>query len=342
MSDLLPTLDVACADKHPPSNQSTPTGAAAVTARLYTDSENRVVYLPKVLSKSINKKPKVSTKSPAKERCKERKPGAGEVVATEDFICLSDSDSDSYSSYDSYSSADSLNPGVYLDSEKTRADLIRRYSGCTDNATRSSSQESVSDSPTVCASVSLPSFLPFASTGDSRSVKSMRKQVASSLSRHNHHILLHRGQNALNSHIQITVNSKAANEIAAHAVITEVPALLPIHRQRAHLAALTEQRHPLGMPPVSPKTLSLTLPGANANATSRRLAASPSYHNSTGLKSPPLSPRGTTLLSPLHITPAHTPHGTKEKKTGEASSSTPCHRIPSNLSANPSVSTNAP
>ena len=311
MAEALPTLEIG--QPSLPSNKSSPS-SANLTARLYeVGAENQVVHLPEVQPKSSRLKIKGNILS--KDRLQKPKKSTAFEVAhpTEENVYFSDSDSDS--SCSSSSSSESRCPGAYLNSEKTETDQLRRFSFS--NATRSSSQETINDSPPMFASASLPSFLSSAASGESRSVKKMKHHVASNLLRHNHHILLHRGQNALNSHIQITVNAKAANEIAAHAVVTEVPALLPIHRQRAHLAALAGQRSPIGMPPASPKGLSVTIPGGHA--------ASPSNRNIMGLKSPPVSPRGTALLSPLHAHQTKSPHAVKERNSASSSP----HNIPS-------------
>jgi len=316
MAESLPTLEIG--QPNLPSNKSSPS-SANLTARLYeVSTDSQVVHLPEVQPKS---RLKIKGNILSKDRLQKPKKAAAltPAEATEENICYSDSDSDS--SCSSYSSSESRSPGAYLNSEKTEADQLRRFS--LSNTTRSSSQETISDSPPpLCASVSLPSVLPFSTTGESRSVKKMKRHVASNLLRHNHHILLHRGQTALNSHIQITVNTKAANEIAAHAVVTEVPALLPSHRQRAHLAALSGQRSPVGMPPASPKALSVIIPGGHA--------ASPSNHSSPYHKSPALSPRGTALLSPLHSNYSKSPQAAKDR----SAASSPSHNIPSIPEAN--------
>lgn len=322
-TDLLPTLEIGSPAS--PSSTTSPSNAN-LTARLYSDSlDNQVVHLPQV--EPMVGSSRMKLKSVGKER--QVKTNKAEVPAPapiEDNLHLSDSDSDS--SCSSYSSSESESGGAHANSGKTEVDSYRSLS--TGSASHNSSLETMLDSPPMFTSVSFPDLLPFAASGESRSTKKIKHRVASNLLRHNHHILLHRGQSALNSHIQITVNSKAANEIAAHAVVTEVPALLPKHRQRAQLAALTNLR-PLGIPPVSPKSLSVTIPGGHA--------ASPSYrNNTTSLKSPPLSPRGTTLLSPLHAT-----RSPKERKAGaHSAASSPTHTPPSIPRAESSIAPHSP
>jgi len=280
MADSLPTLNIR-------QSQLGSTPSAKLTARLYNDgSDNHVKHLPQVNTSRSNVKGDYTGKVKLYKPKKVVEPAPSEATGTEDNACLSDSDSDA-SSCSSYSSSESGFDGAYISSEKTEADEFRSI--LLSSATRSGSQDTISDSV-------LPSILPFSATGDSRILKKMQHHVASDLLHHNHHILLHRGQNAVNSHIKITVKAKAANEIAAHAVVTEVPALLATHRQRAHLAALEGHLHPLGAPPISSKGLSVNFPTDHG--------ASPLHRNATGLMSP------TSLLtSPLHAAPANRPNG---------------------------------
>ncbi len=282
MSDSLPTLNIR-------QSQLASTSSAKLTARLYQDgSDNHAQHLPQVKSNTSRLKVKgdyARTEKLYKPK-KVAEPAPSEATGTEDNACLSDSDSDA-SSCSSYSSSESGFDGAHISSEKTEADEFRSIS--LSNATRSGSQDTISDSV-------LPSILPFAGARDSRVFKKMQHHVASELLHHNHHILLHRGQTALNSHIQITVKAKAANEIAAHAVVTEMPALLATHRQRAHLAALEGHLHPLGAPPISSRGLSVNFPTDHG--------APPLHRNTTGLMSP------TSLLtSPLHTAHTHQSHG---------------------------------
>lgn len=305
-----------------------------LTTRLYSDgNEKHVIHLPKVEPRLRRARTKDSVKAARKEKpsmTKETKqPGC---FAHVDDISLSDSDSDG--SCSSYFSSGSEIAGAYRSSEKTQTDQmqtppLRRY---LHNVTHTSSQETTPDSPSLFASASLPIVTPVVASEESLSVKSMRQRVASNLSRHNHHILLHNGQSALNSHIQITVNSKAANEIAAHAVITEVPALLPNHRQRAH--QVTARTCPGPAPPtVSANGAAVMHPGSNAAP--RRYSTSTIDHNMSTLMSPLLSPRGTVLLSPLHD--CRSPP-TQQKKASKPLASTPCSCAPPLPHASPSHS----
>lgn len=272
MANLLPTLDLGRPLLSSTSN-------ANLTARLYVDgSDNNLVRLPQVQPNSSGLEGKghfdVSKKGPPKTK---KAAALAPLQAPEGDVCFSDSDSDS--SCSSYSSSESESK---WNSAKTVADHLRHL------PTHSSSQETIPVPVLPCV------LLLVAAAVESPSAKNMKSHVASDLLRHNHHILLHRGQTALNSHIQITVKSKAATEIAAHAVITEVPALLASHRHRAHLSALEGHLHPRGAPPISRMGLAVNFPAGNG--------APPLHRNSTGLMSPPphLSPSGTLQRPSLH------------------------------------------
>lgn len=330
MSESLPTLEIAHASSHTPTSLH----GANLTARLYSTESRDVhlsVHLPKVEPKARGSKVKVLVKArKGKSKAKESKAKDVQEISDEqtdgqdDNVSLSSSDSEgSYSSFSSSGSDDSCRR---RNSEKTETDFkcsppFRRNTG--NSVLKSASLDTASLSPALSISVSLPSVLPAAEV--SPTVENMRHHLASNLSRHNHHILLHNGQCALNSHIRITVNSKAAHEIAAHAVVTEVPALLPLHRQRAaHQAALAHAAHaghsPLSsphnaqhsnMPAIAPaRGLSLALPLHADSAPRRHSTGRSGEPPVAGLKSPLLSPRGTALLSPLYgRTPsAATPH----------------------------------
>uniref|UniRef100_A0A7S3GPR4 Uncharacterized protein n=1 Tax=Spumella elongata TaxID=89044 RepID=A0A7S3GPR4_9STRA len=292
MATLLPTLDLG-----QPLLSST--SSENLTARIYVDcSDNSVVRLPQVQPKTGGLEGKDHY-----DACKKGPPKRNKAAVLtplevpEDNLCFSDSDSDSDSSCSSYSSSESESR---WNSVKTVADHLRHLS------THSISQETIPDTD-------VPSIRPVVSSAvESRSVKVMKSHVASDLLHRNHHILLHHGQTALNAHMQITVKSKAATEIAAHAVVTEIPALLAGHRNRAHLSALEGYLHPLGAPAISPKGLAVNHFAGHG--------APPLHRNSTGLMSP--SP----LLSPssaLHRSSLHSAHA---NRSSVALVRTPVHR----------------
>ena len=306
MATLLPTLDLG-----QPLLSST--SSENLTARIYLDgSDNNVVRLPQVQPNTGGLEGKdhydACKKSPPKRT---KAPALTPLEVPEDNLYFSDSDCDS--SCSSYSSSESESR---WNSVKTVADHLRHLSS------HSSSQETIPDT-------GLPSVRPVVSSAvESRSVKTMKSHVASDLLHHNHHILLHQGQTALNSHIQITVKSKAATEIAAHAVVTEIPALLAGHRNRAHLSALEGYLHPIGAPAISPKGLAVNYFAGHG--------APPLHRNSTGLMSP--SP----LLSPsgaLHRSSLHSAHA---NRFPVALVRTPIHHTRSTRGASPTPHTPSP